>query len=299
MENKTNGFIIKSKKIHGDTYNYSLVIIENAKSKIKIQCLKHGIFEQRADHHLNGSGCPKCVNHNMTSSELIEKYKLVHGNKYDYSLVKYKNAKTNITIICHKHGIFELGSRHHLAGVNCSKCERERISYNQRKTTTEFIESAKKRHGDKYDYSLVNYTKAVNPVEIICYDHGAFKQIPRNHISGGGCPVCRESKGEQKIRRYLETKKINFIPQYKFNNCRNKRPLPFDFYLPEYNICIEFNGQQHYMNLRNGFGRGLEYIKANDKIKLDYCLNNKINICIIPYYDINKIDSLLDFYLRI
>ena len=98
----------------------------------------------------------------------------MHGEKYDYSLVNYKTSHVKINIICQKHSVFEITSRQHLNGVNCTNCERERISFNQRKTTNDFINQAKISHGDTYDYSLVNYLTANKPVTIVCEKHGDF-----------------------------------------------------------------------------------------------------------------------------
>lgn len=290
--------LLDCKLKHGDKYDYSLVEYRNAKTKIKIICPEHGIFEQRLDHHLSGTGCPKCAGYNKSTFELIQKYKTIHGDKYDYSLVEYHNAKTKIKIICLEHGIFELYSRHHITGVNCPKCVRERISHSQRKTNEQFIFNSKKTHGEKYNYSLVNYVKANQSVKIICPQHGIFEQIPRYHVLGSGCPLCKESKGEKQIRLYLEFKKIKFTPQYRFDECKNIRQLPFDFYLNDYNCCIEYQGEQHYLNKKMfGGDNKLTYIENNDKIKKDYCFINNINFLIISYKEFKQIKRILDDYL--
>jgi hypothetical protein len=290
LENLLN----KANIIHNNKYEYLFDEIINSKSKINIVCKIHGVFNQRIEHHLKGSGCPKCVGRNKNNSELIDLYKKIHKDKYDYSLVDYKNAKTKIKIICPKHGIFEITSRQHLNGVNCGVCERNRISFSQRKTNDEFIRQSKSTHGDIYDYSLVNYSKANTPVTIICKKHGKFNQIPRTHIQGSGCPICKESKGEREIRLWLIKNGIQFISQHKFPNCKNIKPLPFDFYLPHYNMCIEYQGEQHYTN-KNLFGgkNRLNYIKTNDEIKLNYCLINNLDLCTISYKEFNNIELIL------
>jgi hypothetical protein len=294
----TNKYINKANLKHNNKYGYSLVTYNKAKDIINIICLKHGTFKQRADHHLNGSGCPKCVGKDKTVTELINQFKLIHGDKYDYSLVEYKNANTKIKIICPHHGNFELYARQHSKGVNCSNCERERISINQRKTTNQFVHQARITHNNTYDYSLVEYTIATKPVRIICNKHGIFSQIPRSHIRGSGCPICKESKGERKIRQYLESKNIKFISQFRFPDCKNLRPLPFDFYVTDYNLCIEYQGEQHYLN-KSFFNNDikLEYIKNNDITKLNYCINNNIKICVISYKEYKNIPTILQEYL--
>jgi Fe2+ or Zn2+ uptake regulation protein len=116
-------FIKKAKKVHKNKYDYSKSIYKNSNTKIKIICANHGEFNQFPNHHLNGSGCPKCANNiNLTLNEFIEKSKLIHNNKYDYSKVKYKNHGSLIVIICPNHGEFIQSANAHLSGKGCSKC---------------------------------------------------------------------------------------------------------------------------------------------------------------------------------
>lgn len=157
-------------------------------------------------------------------------------------------------------------------------------------TQQEFIDKAIKIHGDKYDYSLVNYINNNTKVKIICKKHGIFEQKPNNHLSNNGCPVCKESKGEKEISKILEEKSINYIAQYKFIDCVNKISLPFDFYLPDYNTCIEFDGIQHFKSIEYwGGSDGLKKRQNNDKIKNDYCLKNNIRLIRVKYNDDIKI----------
>jgi hypothetical protein len=290
--------IKRANEIHNNKYDYSLVTYKNNKNKIKIVCPKHGVFQQRIDHHLRGSGCQKCVNRAKTNEELIYEYRVIHGNRYDYSLVDYENALTKIKIICPEHGVFEIHSRQHLKGVCCGKCQRIRIAESSRKTTDQFIKKANQTHNGKYDYSLTSYVKAIIPVIILCPLHGKFNQIPRSHIKGAGCPICKESKGERQIRIFLDNRNTKFIRQHKFNGCKNIRELPFDFYLPEYNFCIEYHGEQHSI-AKNFFGgqSQLEYIQLNDRIKYDYCKNNNIKLLIIDFLNYKEINSILLNYL--
>ena len=101
-------FIKRSKKIHKEKYNYSLVNYIDNTTKVKIICEEHGVFEQKPIYHMNGSGCPKCCrNYKLTKEEFINRSKNIYGNLYDYSLVNFKNVSTKVKIICKKHGIFE------------------------------------------------------------------------------------------------------------------------------------------------------------------------------------------------
>lgn len=114
-----------------------------------------------------------------------------------------------------------------------------------------------------------------------------------------GCPVCRESKGEKKIREILSKVNILYIRQYKFDDCRNVLPLPFDFYLPDYDLCIEYHGEQHYRVSRydkdkNKEIENLKERKKRDRIKKKYCKNNNIPLLIIPYWDFDNISKILE-----
>lgn len=136
----------------------------------------------------------------MNTEQFIEKAKKVHGDKYDYSKVDYVNPKTKVCIICSEHGEFWQKPYNHLNGQGCSKCRYGMLSNKYKKTTEQFIEEAKKIHGDKYDYSKVNYNLCQDKVIIICPKHGEFKQRPLSHIQGQGCPHCYN---ESKIGKYI------------------------------------------------------------------------------------------------
>ena len=163
-------FIAKARKIHNEKYDYSKVEYINNRTKVCIICPIHGEFWQTPNAHLNGQDCPKCKGKiKLTLEKFIEKAKKVHGDKYDYSKVEYINNHTKVCIICPIHGEFWQTPQHHLKGVGCPKCYG-----NFRKTTEQFIEEARKVHGDKYDYSKVEYVNATTKVRIICPKHGEF-----------------------------------------------------------------------------------------------------------------------------
>jgi len=289
MESNKNKFIKKSIIKHSNKYNYSLINYNGSRIKVKIICPKHGIFEQEPANHTRGQGCPICKGVKRSSKkEFIEKSNKVHNNKYDYSLVEYKNNKTKVKIICIKHGIFKQRPDNHInVKAGCPKCANN-ILY----TTKIFIEKATKIHNNKYDYSLVDYKTAHIKIKILCTEHGIFNQKPTNHLRGDGCPICNSSKGENKIREILETYNINYITQKKFDNCRNINPLPFDFYLPEYNMCIEFDGIQHFKHFDFFGGKlELENRKNKDNIKNKYCEDNNIKLLRIKYNE--KIEEKL------
>jgi hypothetical protein len=153
-------------------------------------------------------------------------------------------------------------------------------------------------HENKYNYNSCNYINSKTKIIITCPKHGEFIQTPSSHLSGKGCPFCKESKGEKKIRLFLKKYKIKFTSQKTFKNCKNIRMLPFDFYIPQYNMCIEFNGEQHYRPVKYfGGEENYEKTKNNDKIKNKYCIDN--NIILIIINNINEIDIKLNYLIKI
>lgn len=136
----------------------------------------------------------------LTTDEFIEKAKEIHGDKYDYSKVNYENRSTKVCVICPIHGEFWQTPEAHLHKQGCPKC-----SGNAKLTTEEFIIKAKKRHGDKYDYSKTIYINACTKVCIICPEHGEFWQTPHNHLSGQGCPKCSIELNKEYKRRSVKS----------------------------------------------------------------------------------------------
>jgi very-short-patch-repair endonuclease len=284
MRKKTKDeYIIEFNKYHKFKYDYSLMIYVNNSTKIKIICPEHGIFEQRPNDHRK-SGCYKCKT--IQLSEFIKRSKNIHNDKYDYSMISHiKNNKDKIEIICKNHGIFTQRVDTHLSGKGCKKCADESYVIGVKK----FIENSKTIHNNIYDYSIVHedYINQGSKINIICKKHGIFNQIASNHTNGNGCPTCkRDTKGQKIIRKYLNDKKLNFEEQKNFKNCVHKKYLYFDFYLPDYKCCIEFDGVQHFKPVEY-FGGEETFNETiiRDKIKNEYCLNNNIHLFRIKYND--------------
>ena len=277
---KTVYLIEQFRDVHSDKYDYSKVEYIHSKTKVTIICPKHGEFEQAPHIHKKGSRCPKCVGKYVpTTEELIEQFREIHGDKYDYSKVNYIYNYTKVTIICPEHGEFEQRPDSHKEGMGCPKCHP-----NAKLTTEDVVKQFREVHGDRYDYSKVNYIDSYTKVTIICPEHGEFKQPPSGHKRGQGCPSCTESKGEREIRILLIDKDIDFNQEHTFDDCKNILPLRFDFYLPEHNVCIEYQGRQHYEPV-DFFGgvSGFENRQYRDKIKEGYCIDNNIQLLKIRY----------------
>ena len=190
LKKRKENFIKKCNIIHNNKYDYSNVIYKNAHQKVEIICPIHGIFEQEPNSH-KISGCPDCNgNRKSNNDEFIKKAVERHGNKYDYSNVNYINNRTDVKIGCPIHGEINQTPESHLNTCGCGKC-----SGNIKSTNEEFITKARKKHGNKYDYSNLIYLGAHQQVEIICPIHGIFYRTARDHyLYGWGCHKCKKEK---------------------------------------------------------------------------------------------------------
>lgn len=291
-------FINRAKSIHGDKYDYSLVQYKNIDTKVTIICPQHGKFDQIPYHHTKGCGCKDCSGiTTVTTDSFIIKSKKIHNNKYDYSLVKYKNFTTKLIIICPRHGEFMQNAADHLSGRGCMSCCLDGRSLSQE----EFITKANKLHNRKYDYSKVQYEHNKTPVTIICPKHGEFNQTPNIHIyAQSGCPLCRSSRGEKKIYNWLIKFNFDFIYQIKFEDCKFKRCLPFDFgvYFKDKLFLIEYQGQHHYEPVNFGGSSQsfeiFERTKQNDEIKRNFCKTNNYELLEVRYDCDNIFEFLAD-----
>ena len=259
---------------------------------ILIKCIKHGEFNSRLDHLVN-NGCKECFKDNknlLKQEKFINKSIIIHNYKYDYSKVFYYNNKKKVIIICKKHGEFEISPINHLNKQGCKKCSSKQLNINL------FVEKAKAIHGEKYDYSICKYTSVNDKLDIVCKKHGLFSQRGSSHLEGVGCPSCNESIGEKLISKYLDEKNIKYIRQKKFDDCRFKYPLKFDFYLNDYDLCIEFDGIQHFKPI-DYFG-GIERFKYEQKLSLikdNFCSSKGIKLIRIKYNEnlIEKLDLII------
>lgn len=288
-------FIAKAKKIFGNTYDYSKVNYISQSHKVEIICKKHGAFMQYAGNHIyHGKGCNKCgiesarEKTQMSQKEFISRCRDIHLDFYDYPNTIYKGVYEDISIYCPIHGEFIQTARNHLKGNGCIKCGIDKVSNLKRGNTKTFINKAREVHDDKYDYSKTIYGKNnSDKVIILCPEHGAFEQAPSKHLSGDGCSKC-SNKHEGRIARYLI--KSNII--YREYAMESKR---YDFYLPEYNLLIERDGEQHYKTV-SLFARGdKSYLKKqnnNDKYKTSLAKKNGFKIARLPYWLTKKEEEI-------
>lgn len=242
-EKEYDDFVKQANIKHNNKYRY--VFDDFGKNgKVTVICPKHGEFSVSILKHLKGTACAKCAYDNKrkfySKEELISKFREVHGNTYSYSEIeKYQEdipCSSVVPIICPIHGLFYQKIKDHLLGKGCRKC------CGKDRTTEDFIHDAREIHGDKYDYSKVYYTRAIDKVCIICPEHGEFWQKPYKHLLGHGCPKCKQSHLERLVDNYLTTKDIQFLS----NDRKTLNGLELDFHLKSLNIAIECQGEQHF-----------------------------------------------------
>jgi len=295
----TEEFIERSKAIYGDRYEYSKTKYINNKTPVVIKCKIHGEFSIRPDVHLFGKhrrGCQECgrirdreysknisVQHGMV---FVERARKIHGNKYDYSKVNYIKSNCKTTIICKECGQeFEQTPNKHLQGKGCPYCANKnhvkRLAAINRSSKEEFIEKARKVHGNKYDYSKIEYENSHSKICIICPEHGEFWQSPNEHLRGSGCWLCSESHGEREIRKWFDEHGIEYIREKEFDGLVGVGggKLRFDFYLPKHNICVEFDGIQHRKFIKGmQTKKEFEDILEHDRRKNEFCSKNGIKL---------------------
>lgn len=299
-------FIYEAQQKHQYTdgepfYDYSLVEYVQANIKVKIICPIHGQFKQTPNHHLHGTGCPKCgidfivKQRTKTLNEFISEANLKHNNFYDYSLVDYINSQTKVKIICPIHGEFEQQANSHLQGRGCPKCKFDNI----RNDTEYFIKSVinKKIHLDDdnnllYDYSLVDYKHSEKPIKIICKKHGIFEQWPSSHLQGRGCPTCGNENTVSKPEKFLRDFINNELNIETINNSRKLiNGKEIDIFIENKNIGFEFNGI--YIHQRIRLGDEYHFQKYNDSLSKNIKLYH-----IFEDEYINNIESVKSFIIK-
>lgn len=269
----------------------------DATTPIEHYCKKHNIYWLcLPDNILHGHGCAECGKEKIGNKKRKTQEQYVNEvgeiNKNIIVLGDYIDANTPILHKC-KIDMYEWYTTpaNILFGKGCPKCGRT-----MKRTQEEYVE----------ELFLVNpnievleeYINANTPILHRCKIDGyEWSTIPYILLNGCGCPQCNESHGERFVRQWLDKNKIQYVSQKKFDNCKDKYRLPFDFYLPEYNCCIEYDGKQHFKAI-DWFGgqKSLEYTQKHDAIKNKYCEDNNIKLLRIPYFK-NVEEELNNFFI--
>ena len=256
---------------------------------------------------LKASNIEKVVGYEKTKLPtilFIEKARKVHGDKYDYTKVKYVNSKTKVCIVCHEkdeegneHGEFWQTPNDHLKECACPKCG-HRVPW----TTEAFIEKARKVHGNKYDYSNVCIKNTIKHITLFCPEHGEFQIRACHHLKGSGCPKCNGSGGEKALLSFFNNKKLYPLYNKRYKWLDNYQ---LDFYFPEYNIAIEVQGEQHFKDIPGFSDLVIQQTRDEKKkemckkygIKIFYFATFNMNFPYHVYTDINKMWSDIEEYI--
>ena len=278
--------------------NPSIIPIEqyvNSNTKIKHRCLVDGYeWYVTPANTLNGKGCPLCGGTmHKTQEQYVEELKLKNPNII--AIGQYINHSTKIMHKCLKHNYEWMASPHTiLSGCGCPMCKNDKLSNAFKISHDEYVN--KLYAVNKNIVVLGEYVNARTPIKHKCLIDGwEWDATPENLLKGHGCPQCNKcskSNGEKLVSKWLDANNITYKKQKTFDDCRDKQVLQFDFYLPDYNIVIEYNGKQHYEPVDYFGGKtGFEYTVKHDKMKTDYCKKNNIMLFIIPYFK-NLYDEL-------
>ena len=258
------------------------------------------------------------TNRKYTFQDVIDEF-----NKTNYILVSseedYIDAATNsLKYICAKHidkGIQTISLGHLKDGRGCYYCGREITESAHMIDLSDDEENRIMCENKGFIYVETIRENGYIYIKYICKKHpevGVQKMrkgnMKRDNIIG--CPYCFDtkkfkfSKGEKRVSEILDSSNITYIKQYTFEACKDDRYLPFDFYIPNYNLCIEYDGQHHYYPVTfNGISEEQAIINykntvKHDKIKNEYCKNNNIKLLRIPFWEFNNIEEIIKEYLN-
>ena len=270
----------------------------NSKSKIKVRCNDCGYeWQTTSQSLLRGQGCKLChtLSQRKGKDKFLEEFTKNYNTKYEL-LSDYVNANTKVKVKCNLCDNIWFSKPYHLSHTKCGCpiCANKERVLKTTKSQEKFIDDVYHKYNDRYTV-VGQYMNAKTKLEIRCNNcNNIWKIVPYSLLQNTGCPICNQSKGENLILKFLETNNILYNSQYVFNDCKNKYVLHFDFYLPELNICVEYDGIQHFKSIEFfGGEEALKYTKNNDKIKNKYCQENNIKLIRIPYNNIESINEIL------
>lgn len=252
-----------------------------------------------------GKRCPICVRKTMgenqctSHEELCKQISSINNGEFFLVSKEYHGRKSKIIIFhnpCKRS--FKIVANNFLTRKKCRFCAKEQQIKNTTKSQKIFCQEIKDKYGE--EYSVISIYISTKKKILMQHNKCGYTwyTLPSNILAGYGCPKCNFSKGEGKIIKFLDDFQIKYFFQHKFEDCKRKKPLPFDFYLPNYNLCIEYDGELHYM--LHGFvskekaTEDFNNTKINDKIKTAYCLKNTISLLRIPYWEYKNINEILE-----
>ena len=268
----------------------------DSKTPVRHYCITHDTYWNIAPGNaLQGKGCSSCLSERISIALKKTREDYVAELAIKNPILKlcgdYVDTDTLTEHFCEVHNIaFDMRPSHALRGHGCPRCHREKLPQCQPKSEEQYIKELAEIHP-----KIVlkgKYINSATPTLHECLIHNfEWTPTPSNLFGGKGCPKCSESHGEKQITAWLRQRDIRNIPQKKFDDCRDINVLPFDFYIPELNICIEYQGEQHYHPVNFGGISDEEaydnFLKTqrHDEIKRNYCMANDIKLIYIPYWE--------------
>lgn len=258
---------------------------------ITVKCTEGHISKMKWNNFQQNKNCKYCANNVKFTYEYVKEY--IESFNYKLLSEKYVNLKEDLIVECPEHHKFTTNfNRFKNQNSRCPICSKKNASEN-RKHDYNFI----KEMIENYGYKLLSteYKGVKSPLLIKCPDGHEFEMsFDKFNNSKHRCTKCSESKGEREVRMFLDKYEIKYVIQYRLSDCKFYYTLPFDFYLPDYNCCIEYDGEQHF-EIFKYFGGLDKFIdtKIRDTVKNEYCKKNNIKLIRIPYWNFNEIEEIL------
>jgi len=273
----------------------------NSRTKI---LMRHEVcgteWEITPGNFLHGYRCPECYGtKKLTQKDFEGRVAAMYGDDYTV-LGIYVNNQTKILMHHNKCGnSWKITPSDFHNGYGCPYC-----AGNKKKTDKQFKKEVFDLLGDEYTFldSYVNANTKLRVVHNICGTE--YLVTPHNFLTDRRCPFCKSSKGENKVADFLIKNRIKFETEHMFEDLKDKKHLRFDFYLPEYNICIEYDGKQHFKPATFGgiskerAEENLKICQKRDKMKTEYCKENGITLIRIPYTEFDNIKKILKEELK-
>lgn len=295
------------------SYEEGEYISTNAKC-ILLRCKKcNRTWYSTWNYIRNKATCPYCCGKKATEEnsfgnkhlDILSEWDYNKNKESPYSYLEYSHKSVWwICSICNYNWCAVIGSR--TRGQGCPACA-GKASTSENNLIANFpwiLDEWDFNKNLETPYSYMPYS--IKKVWWICLrcGHNWIASIASRTFSGNGCPHCSLSRGAKAIKKFLIKNNIEFVPEYKFSDCINIRSLPFDFYLPKYNIAIEYDGEFHYdlplsFRFKDKEKRRLEVIEIQkrDEIKTKYCENKNISLLRVPYWELKNIDNILNNFL--
>lgn len=273
------------------------------KDKLKFICSCGSPFETNMDAFIrsNVRQCKKCGYKNgatknaLSQEDFLKRAKVVFGDDFEIVECDYKNQNSIIQIrhkICKEtfpRKASKIMNGKGICGVCGSNIKRD------------ITDVQKEINSFSSEIKVLEYVNSNHIIleHITCGEKVIRSMSELRKHKGFNCPKCKSSYGSRKITQYLIDKNIYFKKEFIFNDCKLKKPLPFDFYIPEYNVLIEYDGEHHDRPLKHWGGqKKFELVKKRDEIKTNYCLKNNIPLLRISSKDNEEIDNILEKFFN-